>query len=93
MFFILKLLTKVIKLIWQKGWGIINPNINPMRNAPVYVKYFATILLASFWSLAFGLYTAQFFFIGINILAHITVISVVFMTWATFKAFKHKYPS
>jgi hypothetical protein len=83
---------KFFYVLWRAGWGILNPNLNPMRNAPMYAKYFATILLGCFWSLAFCLYTAQFFIIGLNMLAHIAVISMVFITWATFKGFKRGYP-
>jgi len=93
MFSVFKFLVMVIKFCWRKGWSILNPNINPMRNAPMYAKYFATILLGLFWSLAFGLYTAQFFYIGINMIAHIAVISAVFITWATFQGFKRGYPA
>ncbi len=84
---------KLFYLIWRAGWGIINPNLNPMRGAPPHIKYFATIILGCLWSLAFGLYTAQFFFIGLNMLAHIAVISMVFVTWYTFRRFKTTYGS
>ena len=89
MFSIFKLLFK----IWRAGWSVVNPNLNPMRGAPPHIKYFATIILGCFWSLAFGLYTAQFFFIGLNMLAHIAVISMVFITWYTFRRFKTTYGS
>lgn len=69
-----------------------NPNLNPIRNAPVYAKWLVTILLGCLWSLAFGLYTAQFLYIGINMLAHIAVLSMVFVTWYTFRYFKNAYP-
>ena len=83
---------KLFWFLWNTGWSIVNPNLNPMRNAPVHIKYFATVILACFWSLAFCLYTAQFFFIGLNMLAHIAIISVAFLTWTTFKGFKRTYP-
>jgi hypothetical protein len=92
MFSIIKFLVMVIKFFWRKGWGILNPNINPMRNAPMYAKYCATVVLGLFWSLAFGLYTAQFFYIGINMIAHVAVISAAFLTWTTFNGFKRVYP-
>lgn len=92
MFSLIKFFIKIINFFWLKGWKILNPNLNPMRNAPIYIKYFATIILGCFWSLAFGLYTAQFFYIGINMLAHIAIISMTFITWITFKGFKHNYP-
>ena len=86
-------LLKFIRFVCVTGWGILNPNINPMRHAPTHIKYFATILLACFWSLAFGLYTAQFFYIGINMIAHIAVVSMIFVTWYTFKKFNQAYPA
>ena len=86
-------LLKFIRFVCVTGWGILNPNINPMRHAPAHIKYFATILLACFWSLAFGLYTAQFFYIGINMIAHIAVVSMIFVTWYTFKKFNQAYPA
>lgn len=92
MFSVLKFFFLVARWCWLQGWSILNPNINPMRNAPMYAKFFATILLGMFWSLAFGLYTAQFFYIGINMLAHFAVISAAFITWCAFKGFKRAYP-
>jgi hypothetical protein len=92
MFSVLKFLAKIILFFWRGGWAILSPNLNPMRNAPIYAKYFATVVLGLFWSLAFGLYTAQFFYIGINMLAHIALISIAFITWITFKGFKRAYP-
>lgn len=83
---------KIFYILWRSGWKIINPNLNPMRNAPLYIKYFATILLGCFWSLTFGLYTAQFFYIGINMLAHMAIISMIFITWYTFRRFGRAYP-
>tara|TARA_B110000503_G_C7053785_1_gene373498 strand:- start:344 stop:772 length:429 start_codon:yes stop_codon:yes gene_type:complete len=86
-------LLKFFVIIFRGGWNIINPNINPLRSAPPHIKYFASILLGCFWSLAFGLYTAQFFFIGLNMLAHIGIISMVFATWYTFRYSRKTYGS
>ena len=93
MFSIFKFFFLVVRYCWRKGWGILNPNINPMRNAPLYAKYFATVILGCFWSLAFGIYTLQFFYIGINMLAHMAIISAAFITWTTFKGFQRVYPA
>ena len=86
-------LLKFLFNIFRGGWNIINPNINPLRSAPPHTKYFASILLGCFWSLAFGLYTVQFFFIGLNMLAHLGVISMAFATWYTFRYFRKTYGS
>lgn len=84
---------KFIYFLSGKGWSIINPNLNPLRHAPLYVRYFTTILLACFWCLAFGLYFKDFFLIGYNMLGHIAVISMAFVTWAVFKQFNRVYSS
>ena len=82
---------KVIYFRLGKGWSILNPNLNPLRHAPLYVRYFTTVLLACFWCLAFGLYFKDFFIIGYNMLGHIAVISMAFITWAVFKQFNRIY--
>ena len=82
---------KFIYFLLGKGWGILNPNLNPLRHAPLYVRYFTTVLLACFWCLAFGLYFKDFFIIGYNMLGHIAVISMAFITWAVFKQFNRIY--
>lgn len=48
-------------------------------------RYLATILLASFWCLAFGVYFGDIQNIGYNMLGHAAVISMAFVTWAVFK--------
>ena len=73
--------------------GCHESKLNPMRGAPPHIKYFATIVLGCLWSLVFGLYTAQFFYIGLNMLAHMAVISMAFLTWYTFRRFKTTYGS
>jgi hypothetical protein len=55
------------------------------------VRYFTTVLLACFWCLAFGLYFKDFLIIGYNMLGHIAVISMAFITWAVFKQFNRIY--
>lgn len=83
---------KLFYFVWKKGLSILNPSVNSMRNAPLHIKYFATILLGLFWSLAFCLYTAQFFYIGLNMIAHMAIISMIFITWMTLKGFRRSYP-
>jgi hypothetical protein len=84
----------VLKFIWilfKAGKDLVNPNINPLRHAPVHIKYFASILLGCFWSLAFGLYIGELLTIGYNMLGHIAIISMVFGTWAVFRSVEHAY--
>jgi hypothetical protein len=68
-----------------------NPNLNPLRHAPMYVKYFLSVLLGCFWSLAFGLYIGELLTIGYNMLGHIAIISMVFVTWSVFRSVENTY--
>jgi hypothetical protein len=82
---------KFIYILFKASRDIVNPNINPLRHAPVYVKYFLSILLGCFWSLAFGLYVGELFTIGYNMLGHIAIISMVFVTWSVFRTVENTY--
>ena len=82
---------KFIYIVFRANRDIINPNINPLRHAPAHIKYFASILLGCFWSLAFGLYIGELFTIGYNMLGHIAIISMVFGTWAVFASVEKAY--
>jgi hypothetical protein len=84
----------VLKFFWlvsRSSWDIMNPNINPLRHAPIHIKYFASILLGCFWSLAFGLYIGELLTIGYNMIGHIAIISMVFGTWAVFRSVENVY--
>jgi len=82
---------KFFYFLFQKGRKVLDPNLNPLRHAPPHIRYLATILLACFWCLAFGLYFGDFLLIGYNMLGHIAVISMTFITWAVFKQFNRIY--
>jgi hypothetical protein len=82
---------KFIFLLFKKGRSLLDPNLNPLRHAPPHIRYFVTIILACFWCLAFGLYFGEFLFIGYNMLGHIAVISMAFITWVIFKQFNRIY--
>jgi hypothetical protein len=82
---------KFFYFLMSKGVSVLNPNLNPLRHAPAHIRYFATILLACFWCLAFGLYFKEFLVIGYNMIGHIAVISMVFVTWTVFKQFDRVY--
>jgi len=84
---------RFIYFLLQKGKSLLNPNLNPLRHAPSHIKYIATILLACFWCLAFGLYIGELLLIGYNMLGHIAVISMVFVTWIVFKQVNRIYGS
>ena len=69
----------LFEFIFQKLRSLLDPNLNPLRHAPAFVRYLATILLASFWCLAFGVYFGDIQNIGYNMLGHAAVISMVFV--------------
>jgi len=84
----------VLKFIWlvsRSSWDIMNPNLNPLRHAPVYVKYFLSILLGCFWSLAFGIYVGELLTIGYNMIGHIAIISMAFATGYVMRVFTKTY--
>ncbi len=72
---------------------LLNPNKNALRYAPPQIKYGASILLACLWCLAFGMWAGELWTIGYNMLGHIFVISMVFVTWAVFKTVNARYPA
>jgi len=84
----------VIKFFWlvsRSSWSILDPNLNSLRHAPFYIKYFLSILLGCFWSLAFGIYVGELLTIGYNMIGHIAIISMVFATWAVFRSVENTY--
>jgi len=73
---------------------ILNPNKNGLRAAPPEYKFMISCVLSAFWSIAFGVYTAELLFIGYSIIGHILVILMVFVTWTIFNNVrKHSPPS
>ena len=76
---------KFFYFLYKKVRSILDPNLNPLRHAPIYVRWLASIILFCFWCLAFGLYIGEPLSIPYNMLGHIAVISMAFVTWAVFK--------
>ena len=73
---------------------ILNPNKNGLRAAPPEYKFMISCILAAFWCIAFGIYTAELLFIGYSIIGHIVLIFMIFVTWKVFSNVrKHSPPS
>lgn len=73
---------------------ILNPNKNGLRESPPEFKFMISCVLAGFWCIAFGIYTAELLFIGYSIIGHILLIFMVFVTWKVFTHVrKHSPPS
>jgi len=84
-------LLKFIYILFKAFRNGLNPNLNSLRYAPVYLRYFTSIVLACFWCLAFGLYIGELLTIGYNMLGHIAIISMAFATGAVMHVFKKTY--
>ena len=78
----------LLKFVWLLGRSFVNL-LNVDRNALAHVpnptKYLAMILLSCFWCLAFGLYIGELLTIGYNMLGHVAIVTMVFVTWYTFR--------
>lgn len=80
----------VIKFIWIVARAfpeLLNIDKNALKDVPDYAKYISMILLSCFWCLAFGLYIGELLTIGYNMLGHIALITMVFVTWWTFRSY------
>lgn len=79
----------VLKFIWivfKAFPALLNVDRNALKNVPDPTKYLAMILLSVFWCLAFGLYIGELMYIGYNMLGHIAIVTMVFVTWWTFRS-------
>jgi hypothetical protein len=82
----------VLKFIWivfQAFPALLNMNRNALANVPDPTKYLAMILLSVFWCLAFGLYIGELLTIGYNMLGHVAIVTMVFVTWYVFRSLNH----
>ncbi|MDA0847169.1 MAG: hypothetical protein O2997_02980 [Proteobacteria bacterium] len=64
---------------------LLNVDQNALKAVPDPTKYLAMILLSCFWCLAFGMYFGEMLTIGYNMAGHIAVVTMVFVTWWTFR--------
>jgi hypothetical protein len=83
----------LFKFIWLMGHsflGLLNVDRNALKRVPDESKYLAMIMLSCFWCLAFGLYMGELFFIGYNMIGHVLLITMAFMTWWTFRTYRSR---
>lgn len=79
----------ILKFIWivfKAFPGLMNVRTNALANVPDQTKWLAMVMLSSFWALAFTLYVGELMYIGYNILGHIAIVTMVFVTWYTFRS-------
>lgn len=80
----------ILKFIWivfKAFPALLNIDKNALKDVSDYGKYFTMILLSCFWCLAFGLYIGELLTIGYNMIGHIAIITMVFVTWWTFRSY------
>ena len=78
----------LLKLLYHaiiSGRDLLNVNKNALQYVPNPSKCFAMIMLACFWCLAFGIYMGELLFIGYNMIGHVVILSMCFVTRLTFK--------
>ena len=78
-------LLKFLCCVSKSFLGLLHIDRNALKYVPNPTKYLAMIILSCFWCLAFGLYVGELFFIGYNMIGHVAVITMVFVTWLTFR--------
>lgn len=77
---------KFIYIVFRAFPALLNIDRNALANVPDPTKYLAMILLSCFWCLAFGLYIGELLTIGYNMLGHVAIVSMVFVTWYVFRS-------
>ena len=84
-------LIKFLIALYRAALQILDPDRNALKDAPPQIKYITSVFLASFWALAFGLYTGELWYLGYNIIGHFAVVTMAFVTWSVFRHFKCTY--
>ena len=76
---------KFIYIVFQAFPSLLHIDRNALKHVPDQTKYLAMIMLSCFWCLAFGLFAGELFFIGYNMIGHVAIVTMVFVTWWTFR--------
>jgi hypothetical protein len=84
-------LIKFLRFLFVSFVQLLDPDRNALKDAPPQIKYITSILLASFWAVAFSLYFGELATLGYNVIGHVAVVSMAFVTWAVFRHFRQTY--
>ena len=79
---------KFFRALFLAYRDLLHVDRNALKAIPDQSKYLAMILLSCFWCLAFGIYFGELLAIGYNMLGHVVLISMVFITWLTFRHYQ-----
>lgn len=85
-------LIKFIWIVFKAFPHLLNIDRNALKHVPDQTKYLAMIILSCFWCLAFGLYFGELYTIGYNMLGHVAIVTMAFVTWWTFRNFERNTP-
>jgi len=82
----------VLKFIWivfKAFPALLNVDRNALAHVPSPTKYLAMILLICFWCLAFGLYMGEPLSVGYNMLGHVAIFTMVFVSLYVLRSLNH----
>lgn len=82
-------LFKFLYLIARAFPQLLSIKSNGLAHVPDQSKWLAMTLLSCFWCLAFGLYVGELLTIGYNMVGHIALISMVFITSWVFAYYRN----
>ena len=79
---------KFFRALFLAYRDLLHVDRNALKAIPDQSKYLAMILLSCFWCLAFGIYFGELLAIGYKMLGHVALITMVFVTWLTFRHYQ-----
>lgn len=86
-------LIKFLYLIGREFPRLLDIRTNALAKVPDQTKYLAMILLSCFWCLAFGIYIGELMTIGYNMIGHIALITMAFVTGWVMRSYTAKTPT
>lgn len=84
---------KFFWLVFKAFPDLMNVDRNVLKHVPDQTKYLGMILLSCFWCLSFGMYFGELLTIGYNMIGHVAVLTMVFVTWWTFRSYRLMAPA
>lgn len=82
---------KFLIFLFRNFVQLLDPDRNALKDAPPQIKYITSVLLASFWAIAFSLYFGELATLGYNVIGHAAIVTMAFVTWLVFKHFRRTY--
>ena len=75
-------------------FDLLDPERNGLQYSAPITKYGISCVLATLWSVVFGIITAEVIYFGVSFIGHILAITMVFVTYTVFtNERKHAPPS